>query len=246
MLIKELPLLRLSTENDYVTTVQTSLESLGYQQAVTGFFGEKTLFNVKQFQKKHNLGADGIVGQETYTKLFQLTTYPEYLTSAVPIVDMNIEVKVGLPWVVEALRDLGVRETKGSHHTAEVLQMWKDAKLSGIKNDEIPWCAGAMCAWLERAGIRSPRADSARSFATWGKGLDQPEYGCIVVFTRDGGGHVGIVVGQDSKGNLLILGGNQGDMVKVAAFKRDRVSAYRYPEIALPVCSPVDFSTSEA
>lgn len=245
MLIKELPLLRLSTENDYVTTVQTSLESLGYQQAVTGFFGEKTLFNVKQFQKKYNLGADGIVGSKTYTELFELTEYPVYITKTEKPVQSS-KLNVVLPWVTEAMKDLGVRETKGSQHTEEVLQMWKDAKLSGIKNDEIPWCAGAMCAWLERAGIRSPRADSARSFATWGKGLDQPEYGCIVVFTRDGGGHVGIVVGQDSKGNLLILGGNQGDMVKVAAFKRDRVSAYRYPEIALPVCSPVDFSTSEA
>lgn len=246
MKISELPLLRINTTSNYVTSIQERLEQLGYQQAVTGFFGEKTKYNVEQFQTKYNLGSDGIVGNKTYTKLLQLASYPDYLTGEVPVGDTNIELKVELPWVVEAMKDLGVREIKGSQHNSEVLQMWKDAKLSGIKNDEIPWCAGAMCAWLERAGIRSPRADSARSFVTWGKGLDEPEYGCIVVFTRNGGGHVGIAVGQDSKGNLLILGGNQGDMVKVSAFKRDRVSAYRYPELPLPVCSPVDFSTSEA
>ena len=247
MKINELPLLHLASENQYVTTVQECLESLGYQQATTGYFGVQTQHNIEQFQTKYNLGADSIVGAKTYTKLFNLTNLPSYVTESVDTpVTPSADLRVELPWVVEAMKDLGVRETKGSAHTQEVLQMWKDAKLSGIKNDETPWCAGATCAWLERAGIHSPRSDSARSFTTWGKELSEPEYGCIVVFTRTGGGHVGIAVGQDSKGNLLILGGNQGDMVKVSAFKRDRVSAYRYPELALPVCSPVDFSTSEA
>jgi hypothetical protein len=36
-------------------------------------------------------------------------------------------------------------------------------------------------------------------------------------------------VGEDAAGNLLILGGNQGDAVNVRAFPRARVLAYRWP-----------------
>lgn len=43
-----------------------------------------------------------------------------------------------------------------------------------------------------------------------------PELGCIVVFTRQGGGHVGFAVGRDKFGNLLILGGNQSDAMTIA------------------------------
>ena len=50
----------------------------------------------------------------------------------------------------------------------------------------------------------------AKEYAFAGKRLTKPAYGCLVVFTRQGGGHVGFVVGKDKAGNLLVLGGNQG------------------------------------
>ncbi len=59
---------------------------------------------------------------------------------------------------------------------------------------------------LERVGIRSSRFESAKSYLTWGEALDTPAYGCIAVFTRVGGGHVGFVVGRRANGDLLILG----------------------------------------
>ena len=49
-----------------------------------------------------------------------------------------------------------------------------------------------------------------QSYLSWGEKLDRPVLGCVVVFTRDGGGHVGFVVGKSTSGNLLVLGGNQG------------------------------------
>lgn len=55
-----------------------------------------------------------------------------------------------------------------------------------------------------------------------------------MVFTRTGGGHVGIVVGETQTGSLLVLGGNQGDSVKISAFERNRVAAYRWPVDADP------------
>lgn len=137
-----------------------------------------------------------------------------------------------LPWIAEARRLIGIREIKGIQHHPEIVKMWKDIKRSGIKDDETPWCAAFVGACLERAGIRSTRYESARSYLAWGKGLSEPRYGCIAVFTRKGGGHVGFVVGVDAKNNLLILGGNQADEVNIKAFQRNRVSGYRWPDDA--------------
>lgn len=56
-----------------------------------------------------------------------------------------------------------------------------------------------------------------------------PAQGCVVVFDRIGGGHVGMVVGETPTGNLLVLAGNQGDSVKISVFERNRATAYRWP-----------------
>jgi hypothetical protein len=42
-------------------------------------------------------------------------------------------------------------------------------------------------------------------------------------------GHVGIVEGRDKRGNLVVLGGNQSNMVNRSLFGRDRVLSYRWP-----------------
>ena len=59
-----------------------------------------------------------------------------------------------------------------------------------------------------------------------GTRLDKPAYGCVVVFDRAGGGHVGFVVGKDKQGNLMVLGGNQGDAVNIKPFATSRVAGY--------------------
>lgn len=133
------------------------------------------------------------------------------------------------PWIAEARKYIGEQEIKGAKHNPLILQWWKDIKRGGIKDDETPWCAAFTGAMLEHVGIQSSRFESAKSYLDWGEKLAQPVYGCIVVFTRDGGGHVGFVVGQNSSGDLLVLGGNQGDAVNIRTFSRTRVSGYRWP-----------------
>ena len=154
-------------------------------------------------------------------------------------------------WLQEARKLIGLRETKGPKHTPEILQMWRDIKRGGIKDDETPWCAAFVGAMLERSGIRSSRFESARSYLAWGDQLVEPIVGCVVVFSREGGGHVGFCVGQDSASNLLILGGNQSDEVNIRAFPRTRVTGYRWPsgvlltEPVLPVLSGTELSRRE-
>ncbi|SUY95341.1 Uncharacterised protein [Citrobacter freundii] len=135
-----------------------------------------------------------------------------------------------LPWIAEGRKFIGLREIPGPQHEPEILQMWRDIKRGGIKDDETPWCASYVGSMLERVGVSSTRFEGASSYLTWGEKLDQPIYGCVVVFTRTGGGHVGFVVGKTESGNLLVLGGNQSDAVNIKAFSTERVIGYRWPE----------------
>ena len=157
-----------------------------------------------------------------------------------------------MKWMIEAQKFIGLRETVGSASNPVIVQFWKDIKRGGIKDDATPWCAAFVGAMLERVGIRSSRFESAKSYLEWGELLKEPTPGCVVVFSRDGGGHVGFVVGQDKAGNLLVLGGNQGDAVNVKAFQRSRVTGYRWPAgIAcpndpLPVMGAAELSKVEA
>lgn len=132
-------------------------------------------------------------------------------------------------WLVEARKHIGLHEIKGPQHAAEILQFWKDIKRGGINDDETPWCAAFVGAMLERAGIRSTRFESAMSYLEWGESLQTPALGCVAVLTREGGGHVGFVVGCAPNGDLMLLGGNQSDQVCIRAFAPSRVTSYRWP-----------------
>lgn len=157
-----------------------------------------------------------------------------------------------LRWMIEASKFIGLKETKGSKHAQAILDMWKAIKRGGIKDDETPWCAAFVGACLEQVGIQSTRFESAKSYLSWGVKLDHPALGCVVVFSRDGGGHVGFVAGWSPSGNLLVLGGNQGDEVNIREFPLSRVSGYRWPLNeplpvgSLPIGTPTHFSMVEA
>lgn len=61
---------------------------------------------------------------------------------------------------------------------------------------------------------------------------DQARRTCLWVYCRaiaTGGGHVGFVVGTDAQSNIMLLGGNQGDMVQISPFKPDRIDGYYWP-----------------
>lgn len=132
-------------------------------------------------------------------------------------------------WLAEARNYIGEKEVQGGNHNPLILQMFKDIKRGGIKDDETPWCAAFVGAVLEHVGIKSTRFESAGSYLDWGAELEQPALGCIAVFKRAGGGHVGFVVGQCENGDLMVLGGNQSDAVNIRAFPLYRVTGYRWP-----------------
>jgi uncharacterized protein (TIGR02594 family) len=160
-------------------------------------------------------------------------------------------------WLAKARAYIGTREFAGPKHNPLILRWWKAIK-SAIATDEDPWCAAFVGGVLEECGIVSSRAANARSYLKWGLLLPGPAAGCVIVFWRGDpkgwSGHVGFVAGRDRAGNLMVLGGNQGDMVCVKPFSRERVLGYRWPagqpmpaSYALPLLtSDGKLSTNEA
>lgn len=135
-------------------------------------------------------------------------------------------------WLEQAEKYVGLEEIKGPKHNAQILSWWKKIKQSFV-DDETAWCAAFVGGVLEEVGITSTRSAGARSYNKWGQELDGPAIGCVVAFWRGSptgwSGHVGFVVGKNAKGNIMVLGGNQGDKVSVAAFDTARVLSYRWP-----------------
>lgn len=134
-----------------------------------------------------------------------------------------------MKWLEVARADIGLRELPGAP-TAPKISGWLRTLGAWWTDDATPWCGTACAAWMRAAGLPIPDAwFRAKAWATWGQPLRYPAQGCIVVFERTGGGHVGLVTGEERSGRLLVLGGNQGDAVSIASFGRDRVLAYRWP-----------------
>lgn len=65
------PLLKKGSEGDYVKELQSILCALGYTLEIDGSFGPATLAAVIAFQKAQGLDTDGIVGENTWTKLYE-------------------------------------------------------------------------------------------------------------------------------------------------------------------------------
>lgn len=139
-------------------------------------------------------------------------------------------------WMLEARKHVGQREIAGRKHNPLILRWWTLIR-APFSDDETPWCAGFVGGVLESCKIRSSRSAAARSYLDWGQKLDKAVVGAIVVFSRPGSawsGHVGFVAGVDARGNLMVLGGNQGNMVSIRPFDRSRVLGYRWP-VGMPV-----------
>lgn len=141
-------------------------------------------------------------------------------------------------WLARARDFIGLTEIKGALHEPKILQLWADAKMSYVHDDETAWCAAFAAAMLERTLIISPRKANARSFCGWGidvmeLGPGAMPLGAIVVYERPPNpdhGHVGFAVGIDAEGFIHTLGGNQSDRVCIARMRGDRLIAARWPQ----------------
>lgn len=140
-------------------------------------------------------------------------------------------------WLLKAKLCLGQKEVPGPQSNLWIEKLWLARpggrwfwEHFGRDDSKLPWCGAFAAHCFDSVGLPFPQHyQRAAAWGSWGVALDRPAYGCVIVFARAGGGHVGFVVGESEKGNLLVLGGNQNDSVRVSEFKRDAVRAFRWP-----------------
>ena len=131
-------------------------------------------------------------------------------------------------WYREARKWLGTKEIVGGKHSPTIMGWIKGlgSKTLGIivNDDETPWCGTFVAHCMKTVGLpTAPIAVRAKSWLTYGRQLNGPRLGCILVFTRTGGGHVGFYDGEDAT-HYHVLGGNQSNSVSVTRIAKDRLS----------------------
>lgn len=152
-----------------------------------------------------------------------------------------------LPWVAEARLWIGTAEIKGIKHNPKIVGIWPAIGITWFKDDETPWCGGAMALWVTRGrewaiangfnAVALPppsKPAAALSWLDYGSRIRRPAYGCIAVKRRTGGGHVTIVVGKYADGRLACLGANQDDQVKISPYPASAFETFRWPTGKVP------------
>lgn len=134
-------------------------------------------------------------------------------------------------WMPIAIAEMGVKEYSGAADNPRIVQYLKSTTLGGTASsqDETPWCS-AFANWcVEQSGYAGTDSAWARSWLNWGQKTTTPKRGCIVVFSRNGGGgHVAFYIGETANA-IKVLGGNQSNEVRISEYPKDRFLGYRIP-----------------
>jgi uncharacterized protein (TIGR02594 family) len=133
--------------------------------------------------------------------------------------------------LVQAKLLLGTKEIIGNIHSNIIMGWAKDLGLEKIyTSDEIAWCGLFMAQVCKRAGVETNLTPKESLWAlNWSKfGTKQSVamLGDILTFKRNGGGHVGMYVGEDDV-CYHILGGNQSNMVSITRIEKIRLNSIR-------------------
>ena len=136
------------------------------------------------------------------------------------------------PWM-----EIALAEAKASKFIKETLSPTSEMakkyhKYVGLPNanGSTAWCASFVNWCLNQAGHKNAKSAGSQSIL-WQEGklfkrIVEPVYGCIVLMTNyvkstgksNSHGHVTFLYGVDSNGDLICLGGNQGDRLKYSRY----------------------------
>ena len=125
------------------------------------------------------------------------------------------------PKILVALLSVhGLAEAEGAADNPAILRLADEAGIADYGHDATPWCGLALAWAAAQAGFDRPDKPLwALDWLRFGTPVEAPMLGDVLVFARDGGGHVGLYVGEDTS-HWHVLGGNQGDQVSIRRFAR--------------------------
>ncbi|MEQ8547632.1 MAG: TIGR02594 family protein [Cyclobacteriaceae bacterium] len=130
-----------------------------------------------------------------------------------------------------AMSQYGIMEVRGIEDNKEITKYFDALGFDGSQlKDETAWCAAFANYCLKTACLPYSGKLNARSFLTVGLPTKHPIPGDLVVLWREDRqswkGHVGFYVNHDER-FVYLLGGNQSNMVNIAAYPINRLLEYR-------------------
>lgn len=133
--------------------------------------------------------------------------------------------------LIQALKLIGTKEIVGTINSDVILGWAKDLGLEKIYTaDEVAWCGLFIAYCAKKANLdinmTSREALWALNWNKFGTRQTVAMLGDVLTFSRNGGGHVGIYVGEDEK-CYHVLGGNQSNSVCITRIEKTRLSQAR-------------------
>ena len=126
---------------------------------------------------------------------------------------------------------IGTTEGPGAADNPVIMEMYTSVGHDWVEHDSVAWCAAFVGHCLERAGIKSTRKLTARSYLDWGVPIEvaDAQQGDIGVIPRGSSrwhGHV-FFIDRIEGAWVWGLGGNQDDAVTVKRFPVSKLLGVR-------------------
>lgn len=136
---------------------------------------------------------------------------------------------------------IGTTEGPGPENNPTVMAMYASVGQDWVEHDSVAWCAAFVGHCLERAGIRSTRKLTARSYLDWGVPVEiaDAQPGDIGVIPRGSSSWQGHVFFIDRIEGAWVwgLGGNQSDAVNVTRYPVSKLLGVRRAGNVVPAVS---------
>lgn len=235
------------SKSEEVKLIQKALKKMDIdigEAGVDGIYGNDGHYAVKIFQENYEpthrthkyawSEPDGVVGKNT------LLAMDEALVAGWKYKEPDYK---KAPWIKIAESQIGVSEYAGKHsENPQIREYFKAGKYLWATDDSgavNAWC-GCFVAWVmkESGNPVTDKAFRAKSWAEYGKKINEPVHGAIGVKSRKGGGHTAFIVGKSKDGKYFyMLGGNQSDQVKVSKYRKEDWDTFVVPS---------DYNTTDA
>ncbi len=182
-------------EGDDITNMQMQLKDLGYMSATTGYYGEKTVVAMKEFQGRNGLSQDGLAGEQSFELLYSPNARESRSKTQTARTKTNINKMIEV-----AKSKLGSKYILGN---------------TGPNSFD---CSGLVYYCMKQAGSNRRRLNAAgySQVSDWSKisSMSQLKKGDLIFFYNNAKtkvGHVGIVI---SSGMMIDASSANGKVVR--------------------------------